>query len=405
MIFRVVGQHKKKKICMIAYTVYPFDARVRREAETLAASCSFEIIVLCLKQKATAQAYIKDKVYVQELNLIKYEGNRTAKYFISYARFLLKSFLACSYIFLQRGIDVVHVHNMPNALVLAAIIPKIFRKPLVLDMHDSVPDTFEAKFRGRTGVVLKILYLEEKLSAWMSNRIICVNHVQKNIAVRRGIPSEKIYISMNVPDHNRFVSLDDAKKVHIKDGRFKLVYHGTITERLGIDLAIEAVKLLRDRIPGIELHLWGGGDYVDFLRYQYQDSGSNEDIYFHEAVPIEELPRALAEVDVGIIPNRRSVATELMLPVKMMEYIALGIPVVAPKLRAIKHYFTDEMVSFFEPEDIESMAEAIFRVYHDASLYKTQMEKAKMFLVEYGWEKQSKCFIDFYHGILDRRKE
>ena len=70
-----------------------------------------------------------------------------------------------------------------------------------------------------------------------------------------------------------------------------------------------------------------------------------------------ELPRHLAAMDVGVVGNRRSVAGDLMLPVKLMEYVALGIPAVVPRLRTIEHYFSDDMVTYYEPEDVESLAE------------------------------------------------
>ena len=266
-------------------------------------------------------------------------------------------------------------------------------------MHDSMPDIFETKFRGKKGIMFKILCWEEKLSVWMSDRVICVNQVQKDVAVKRGISPEKIYISMNVPDHKKFKLLKNPAKVGKKDGHFKLVYHGTITKRLGIDLAIEAVAKLEKQIPGIELHIWGGGEYLDFICDQFKELAKNQILFFHKMVPVEELPGALAEMDVGVIPNRKSVATELMLPVKMMEYIALGIPVVAPKLKAIQNYFTEEMVSFFEPDNIDTMAETILKLYQDSSRRKSQGEKAKAFIKQYGWEKQALDFLNFYVGV------
>ena len=90
----------KKQVCMIVYTLYPFDARVRREAETLTACGSFEVTVLCLKENGAARSYLKEMVSVKELNLGKYAGNSRLRYVISYLRFLIKAFLACSELFL-----------------------------------------------------------------------------------------------------------------------------------------------------------------------------------------------------------------------------------------------------------------------------------------------------------------
>ncbi len=387
----------KKKICMIVYAIYSTDNRVRREAETLTACGSFEVTVLCLKENTNARSYKRDEVNVKELNLRKYVGHRTLLYFISYAVFLIKAFLACTLLFLRRKIDIVHVHNMPNALVLAAIVPKLYGKKVILDMHESMPDMYKAKFTGNANLLYKLLCIEEKLSAWISDRVICVNHVQMEITVRRGIPSKKIHIFMNVPDHKRFV-IQNKRKSRKTYNKFKLVYHGTISERHGIDLAFETVVALKKQIPGVELHLWGRGDSLNVLRYKKVTSVSNE-VIIHGPVPIEQIPEAISDMDLGVIPNRKNCATDLMLPVKMMEYMALGIPVVAPKLKAIQYYFSDKMLSYYEPENTKAMAEAILEIYQDASRRKSQVEKAKGFLKRYGWEKQSVDFINFYLGM------
>ena len=115
---------------------------------------------------------------------------------------------------------------------------------------------------------------------------------------------------------------------------------------------------------------------------------------------LAELPPRLAAMDVGVVGNRRNAATELMLPVKLMEYVALGIPVVAPRLRTIEHYFDDQMVSYFEPENVESLAEAIHSLYEDAEKRRCQALRAKGFLAIHGWEKQGPEFVKFYRELL-----
>ncbi|MBI9097598.1 MAG: glycosyltransferase family 4 protein [Spirochaetaceae bacterium] len=389
----------KKKVCMIVYTLYTYDARVRREAETLVSSGCYEITVLCLKEEKKRRSYRKEDVSVIELNMRKYSGHKMFYYIISYIRFLMKSFFTCSILLFKKEIDIVHVHNMPNFLIFAGILPKLLKKTLILDMHDSVPETFSAKYRNKRNFLFKLLCIEEKISSKFSDRIICVNHVQKNVIINRGIPPEKIYISMNVPDHKIFTDLEDRRITRNSNGPFKLVYHGTITKRLGIDVAIEAVAKLKSLYPAIELHLWGKGDFTNYILEKIRENENRDIVYFHGIVSIEELPGTLADMDVGIIPNRKSPATELMLPVKMMEYIALGIPVIAPRLEAIEYYFTDEMVSFFDPENIDSLIKTIITIYENKSLRLSQVIKARDFLKKYGWERQSLDFIKYYSNL------
>ena len=88
-----------------------------------------------------------------------------------------------------------------------------------------------------------------------------------------------------------------------------------------------------------------------------------------------------------------------MLPVKMLEYIALGIPVIAPRLKTIEYYFTDDMVAFFEPEDIDSLANAIYTLYRDVQKRKTQVKTAQKFIDTYGWEKHQMDLLRFYDEL------
>jgi glycosyltransferase involved in cell wall biosynthesis len=104
-------------------------------------------------------------------------------------------------------------------------------------------------------------------------------------------------------------------------------------------------------------------------------------------------------MDLGVVANRKNIATELMLPVKMMEYIALGIPVAASRLRAIEYYFDDEMVGYFEPESVDSLAERILALYRDPSRRRNQAEKARAFLERYGWEKHQFELLNLYRDL------
>jgi glycosyltransferase involved in cell wall biosynthesis len=122
-------------------------------------------------------------------------------------------------------------------------------------------------------------------------------------------------------------------------------------------------------------------------------------VIFHGTVPLDNLVPILKSMDLGIIPNRRNVATELMLPVKMLECIALGIPVVAPRLKTISHYFTEEMVFFYEPEDADSMAKAIRSASSSEEDRLLRAREARRFLDRYGWDTHKSDFLAMYRNL------
>lgn len=385
---------------MIAYTDYRQDNRVRREAETLAALEDYSVVVLCLKESFRPHDYELEGVRVKELNLSKYQGKNNQLYIKAYIKFMILAFLACSKLLLKGSIDVVHIHNMPNFIVFSAILPWMFGKKIILDIHDTVVETYKAKFGAADHKwILRILKFEETLSAKLANKVICVNDVQKEVLVQRSIPDEKIVTLLNVPDPRIFKLEKNEIKENNTNGNFNLIYHGTIAKRLGVDFAIRAIAHLKGKIPNIKFHIVGNGDDLEELMKLSQDLNLEEQICFKKAVPLEDIIGYLKQMDVGFVPYRRNMATDLSLPVKMLECISVGIPVVVPRLRGIQCYFSDDMVTYFEPEDMNSLARGMMELYNEKHEYRKKVERAKSFLNDYGWGKHKSILINLYQSL------
>lgn len=388
-------------VCMIAYTDYVFDARVRREAETLAAA---GYRVMCLKNRDGAgppQRCVLNGVEIRDIDVPKYQGKNAVAYLGSYLRFLLAASAICAGFAARRELDVVHVHNLPDFLVFAALVPRLAGSKVVLDVHDSLPETFATKF-SNASAVWKALCWEERLSASVAHRVICVNHPQQQTLVSRGLPLSKTFVSMNVPDPSIFSSTAAQRRPTKTGGTFDIVYHGTMAERLGVDLIIRAVAALRQRIPCLRLHLWGRGDDYSNFRMLANDLGVEDHVQFKpEGYPLEQLPERLQAMDLGVVGNRQSVATKLMLPVKLIEYVSLGIPAVAPRLPTIEHYFTDDMVAFYEAESVNGLADTIYRLSSAPEQRERQADHARRFLTEHGWERQGPELVAFYNRLME----
>jgi glycosyltransferase involved in cell wall biosynthesis len=383
---------------MIAYTNYAIDARVRREAETLASN-GFRVCCLTNRNQDTATQYVLNGVEVRELRVPKYRGKSTVAYMLSYVRFLVVAAVACVGRLVKGQLDVVHVHNLPDFLVFAAFVPRLAGKKVVLDIHDSVPETFATKFSGNP-VLHKALCLEERLSAAVAHRVICVNDPQRDVLVGRGIPISKTFVSMNVPDPKIFGAGPSPDRA--PNGHFNLVYHGTMAERLGVDLVIRAAAQLRDRIPCLTLHLWGGGDDLASFQRLADELAVQDRVSFKpKGFRLDELPERLATMDLGVVGNRSNVATDLMLPVKLLEYVMLGIPAVVPRLRTIDHYFSEDMVAYYEPENVSSLADAIHRMHCQPSARRRQADSASRFLDRHGWERQGSELVAMYNRLVE----
>ena len=182
---------KAKRVCMIAFTHYPFDGRVRLEAESLV-EWGYEVRFLVPKEKSNPTTYTLAGVTVEELDVVEYGGKNKLQYLFAYMSFMVLAFFACSREFIKSGVRIFHVHNMPNILVLVTLIPRLFGGTVILDVHDTVVETYQAKFGDTSPFLLALLRFEEWFSCLLAQRVICVNHVQRESVVKRGVRAEKL---------------------------------------------------------------------------------------------------------------------------------------------------------------------------------------------------------------------
>jgi len=185
---------------------------------------------------------------------------------------------------------------------------------------------------------------------------------------------------------------------------FTVVCHGTITHRMGLDLAVRAVNQLRDRIPQLRLLAIGAGDYLGEIRRLVAELNLQDRVIFKDMIPIEELPKVLQTADVGLVPNRESSATHLMLPVKLLEFAMMGIPAIAPRLKTVEYYFGNGAVRFFNPGDINGLADAIEQLYRSPELRKSYAENAREIVDRISWPNQRGEFYRAIDSILPRQE-
>lgn len=169
---------------------------------------------------------------------------------------------------------------------------------------------------------------------------------------------------------------------------------------------MRAVERVRPTIPNVHATLLGGGEYRDELVRLAQELNLTEHVEISQTLlPASELPPLLQQADVGIVPNRSNIFTDGLLPTKLMEYVALGTPVIAARTPTITTYFDDQMVQFFEPGDVEDLTRCILQLCHDQARLKELAQNADQFNHQYSWEKVAANYvmlIDQHHKVLQR---
>jgi glycosyltransferase involved in cell wall biosynthesis len=379
-----------KKICMIAYTNYLSDARPRREAETLVRRGD-QVDFIALGEKDRPAIETVEGVRLFRVKQIKYRGASGASYLLSYLRFLCAVTARLAGLYRKERYDVVYVHTMPDLLVLAALIPKLFGARVVLNLHDMMPELYMSKFGiSEKHPLIRFLAFQEQVSIRLADRAIAVHDPHRDVLCRRGTPKGKITVLPNVPDPRIFRKNVPAASAA---GTFRIVYHGTIARRLGLDLAVSAFAKAAPSCPSARLEIFGDGDAGDELEAQIQASGVAEKIAFSRKMfRVEDISAMIQGASVGIICNRRDLATEYMLPVKLLEYVQLGIPAIAPRLMTIEYYFDGNQVEYYEAGDVDALAAAICALYADAEKRAELTRQGNEFARHFNWE-------IFKHGL------
>lgn len=378
------------KVCMIAYAQYGPDARIKTYVKTVQRSGgSVDLFVLKEADKGDVEKSENVRLYCLAN---KYQGSRSILYVLSYVLFFFKALCKVSYMTLSRQYHAVHVHNMPNFIIFAAVVAKLLGARLVLDVHDLMPVNYMVKFGVKdTHPLIRLLVVEQKLSARMAAHILCADHMQKQYLIGVcGIPEDRITVIMNLPDEETFQKRAAPKE----DGKFHLIYHGTVAKRLGIDVLLRAIAQISDEIP-VSLSIYGNGDYLPEALSLSESLGLDGKVFFSKSYfPAEQISEMVSGMDLGVVGNRRSLATEhFMMPVKLLEYVYLGIPVVAPRLPIIQSYFDEEMLAYYEPENADDMARAIVELYRSSEARAVLARKALQFYKGHSWSAQAEQYM------------
>jgi len=350
---------------MIAYTNYATDGRVIREAEA-AVSAGFAVDFLCLR---TAQDPLEETirgVHVIRLNQSRYRGKGLMRYVLSYLQFFLRCFWKSTSLFFRKKYRVVHVNNMPDFLVFCTIIPKLFGAKIVLDIHDPMPNTFASKFRsGEKGWLFKLLLWQELWSARYADRVITVHEpVKRFVLVKHGLSPDSVQVIANFADEQLF----RVQERFSVNGKIHAVFHGTILERSGLRNLMLALSKVRNR-DKIRVRIIGEGDFSATLADLIVSLNLQEMVCFEpKSRPFHEIPDIIADTHLGLAPLEISSITNYALPLKLVEYIALGLPVLTVRNEAIGYYFGEDDCMFYKSEDPESLRAALDNLAENPAL-------------------------------------
>jgi len=388
---------KQRKICMITQSYYAADPRVRREAETAAANGSL-VDVICLRNKQDAARFQLNGVDVYCIPLAKKRGN-PCRYLFEYFAFFVGASLVLNFLFLRRRYHLVQIHTLPDLLVFSAIIPRLFGVRTILDMHEVMPEFFASKFKlSNDHVFIRLLSFFEKISAKFADSIITVNDPIKELLASRSASPDKITVVMNSVDERLFKGAGTAAPEKRDRTEFVIMYHGTLTDIYGLDIAIRALELIRNDIPAATFHNFGEGPIQDDLIRLASQLRLADKVIFHGRVPLETIPEHIKGCDLGLLPTRQDQFLDLSFSNKLVEYIYLGKPVVASGLATTKKYFRESSISYFAPHDHAELAKRVISLFSDPQKAQAQISSALADYQHIKWAVMSRRYLN----LLDR---
>jgi glycosyltransferase involved in cell wall biosynthesis len=386
---------------MIVDNSWP-DVRVEREARALVAR-GHHVDVICARTGDEPRTERIDGVHVRRVPVRRRRGGGLAVQLFEYVSFTFWAAAELLRLQLRRRFDVVQVHNVPDFLVLAALPAKVSGTAVLLDLHDLMPEFFASRFNGRLDTpAVRLVTAQERLSRRMADAVITVTEDWRATLVARGADPRTTSVVLNSPDEGLYARRNPRTA---PNNPIVVVYHGTITHRYGIDLLVRAFAIARQRVP-MRLLLHGRGELLPDVRRLIDELGITDVVTLStEMVPAAELARLVSTADIGVVPNRNDVFTDGILPTKLMEYAALGIPAVVSRSSATTTYFTDDMVRHVEPGDLEALADAIVELAGDAELRQSLARNAQRFTEAHPWAAEAARYVALVEGLADAGRQ
>jgi glycosyltransferase involved in cell wall biosynthesis len=350
---------------LLANNPYPHDPRVRRESLGLAAA-GYEVAVICPAQRGQPARESSAGVAV-------YRYRRPPRrrgsfgYVVDYAYAALAALVLSARVLREHGFDVVHAHNPPDTLALVGGLYKLIGKRFVYDHHDLAPEMYDARTGGEGNRLLYSgLLLLEKLSCRLADHVIATNESYRAIAIERGkVAPERVTVVRNGPGIGE---LDAARPDAELRARAQTIvgYLGVMGYQDGVEHLLKAIHHLvydLDRPDTLGV-LIGKGDAREELQRLASELALDEHVWFTGFIPMTDVVRYLATADVCVDPDPSNPFTDRSTMIKVMDYMALGRPIVAFDLPE-NRFTAQDAALYAPPNDDFELALAIHTLMDD----------------------------------------
>jgi glycosyltransferase involved in cell wall biosynthesis len=385
------------RIVFVVHAVYPGDPRVRRQSDALIGA-GHQVDLLCLRGPGEPA-----EEHDGSLRIVRLPVNRTFRGFAGHlAEYLAFAGLAAVRLAREhrrRRYDLVQVATVPDFLAFAAAPLRLAGVPLLLDLHEDMPEFFRDRFAHPLLRPFRPLVSgAARAAAATATELITVHEPLRQLSIARGVAPERIGVVMNSADTRLFDAARHPRRPFADDGELRLIHHSNLQRLYGLDIAVEAVARIDPAQLPYRLDVYGDGPFRAEIEATIARTGSADRVRLHGRVPIDELPGLLATSDIGLVPSRPEPYLDLSLSTKLLEYAAMGVPTVASDLATFRAHFSGAAVRYVRGGDPDALAAAIRELAADPSAATAMGEEAQRQARRYAWDEQAARYV----GIVER---
>jgi glycosyltransferase involved in cell wall biosynthesis len=400
-----VSPGKWRVLIIVENLPSPFDRRVWQEAQALRAQ-GHAVSIICPKGRGYDKGYeVLEGVHIYR-HPLPVEADSALGYGLEYAVALFLEFGLALRIALTRGFDVIHGCNPPDTIFLIARFFKVFGKRFIFDHHDINPELYEAKF-ARHDVWYRLLCRLERWTFATADVSIATNESYRRIAIERGhMDPSKVFVVRSGADLTRVRAL--PPRAELRRGKKHLVgYVGVIGKQEGLDLLLEAVAYMRRDLKRNDVHfaIVGDGTELAALRQLSRQLSVDDCVEFTGRLPDAALWEIMSTADVCVNPDRANDMNDKSTMNKILEYMALGKPIVQFDLTEGR-FSAGEASLYARPNDTADFAMKLCELLDDAERRAT-MGAIGRSRVEAGlaWHHQIPRLLEAYETAMKSGRE
>ena len=322
---------------------------------------------------------------------VHHRRGHVLRYLVEYTTFFLAALTVVSLLTMRRRYLAVQVDNLPDSLVLTALVPRLRGVRVVFNMFELTPEMVTARFPVGPGrILVGVARWVERLATRWADHVIVVSEECFRRVRGRGVPVSKLSVVLNTTS---LVPADRGLRAEPTGDASFLVTHSTLVKRYGVDVAIRAFTLLRPAWPGLTLRVIGDGEQRADLERLAAELGVAGSVEFTGQLPWPETLAHVRTAAIGIVSVLADGYGEVLLPTKLLEYARLGVPAACSRLLAVEHYFPDDALAYFPAGDDQELAARLERLLRDREAAAAQAKRALEVVQGMRWEVTSEAYL------------